>query len=99
MTIGGESAMIYNNTNLAFKDIPDKFQTGFRNYVGMVGLESSANYLLKFGMENIRKKNNSNWMQILRIAIKFAPSQTAKVMSQIYKSDSKISSLVKKLTK
>ena len=57
MTIGGESAMIYNNTNLVFKDIPDKFQTGFRNYVGMVGLESSANYLLKFGMENIRKKN------------------------------------------
>ena len=57
MTIGGESAMIYDNTNLVFKDIPDKFQTGFRNYVGMVGLESSANYLLKFGMENIRKKN------------------------------------------
>ena len=57
MTIGGESAMIYDNTNLAFKDIPDKFQTGFRNYVGMVGLESSVRYLLKFGMENIRKKN------------------------------------------
>jgi cysteine desulfurase/selenocysteine lyase len=56
-TIGGESAMIYENNNLAFKDIPDKFQTGFRNYVGMVGLESSINYLLKFGMENIRKKN------------------------------------------
>lgn len=57
MTVGGESVMIYNDTNLAFKDIPDKFQTGFRNYVGIVGLESSANYLLKFGMENIRKKN------------------------------------------
>ncbi|MCE9651990.1 MAG: aminotransferase class V-fold PLP-dependent enzyme [Nitrosarchaeum sp.] len=57
ITIGGESAMIYDNTNLAFKDIPDKFQTGFRNYVGMVGLESSANYLLKFGMENIREKD------------------------------------------
>jgi cysteine desulfurase/selenocysteine lyase len=57
MTIGGESAIIYDNTNLAFKDIPDKFQTGFHNYVGMVGLESSINYLLKFGMENIRKKN------------------------------------------
>ncbi len=57
MTIGGESAMIYDKTNLAFKDMPDKFQTGFRNYVGIVGLESSANYLLKFGMENIRKKN------------------------------------------
>lgn len=57
MTIGGESAMIYDKTNLAFKDIPDKFQTGFRNYVGIVGLESSVNYLIKFGMENIRKKN------------------------------------------
>ena len=57
ITIGGESAMIYDDTNLAFKDIPDKFQTGFRNYVGIVGLESSVNYLLKFGMENIRKKN------------------------------------------
>ena len=57
LTIGGESAMLYDNTNLAFKDIPDKFQTGFRNYVGIVGLESSVNYLLKFGMENIRTKN------------------------------------------
>lgn len=56
-TIGGESAMLYDEQNLAFKDIPDKFQTGFRNYVGIVGLDSSANYLLKFGMDNIRKKN------------------------------------------
>ena len=55
-TIGGESAIIENN-NLIFKDLPDKFQTGFRNYVGIVGLESSAKYLLNFGMENIRKKN------------------------------------------
>ncbi len=54
--IGGESAMIYNETKLAYKDIPDKFQTGFRNYVGMVGLETSAKYLVRYGMENIRKK-------------------------------------------
>ncbi len=57
MTIGGESAMIYDETNLAFKELPDKFQTGFRNYVGIVGLESSARYLLNFGMKNIREKN------------------------------------------
>jgi len=56
-TIGGESAIIENNNNLIFKDLPDKFQTGFRNYVGIVGLESSVKYLLNFGMENIRKKN------------------------------------------
>ena len=55
-TIGGESA-IENDNNLIFKDLPDKFQTGFRNYVGIVGLESSVKYLLNFGMKNIRKKN------------------------------------------
>jgi cysteine desulfurase/selenocysteine lyase len=59
LSIGGESAMLYNESNLAFKDLPEKFQTGFRNYVGIVGLESSANYLYRYGMENIRKKNIS----------------------------------------
>jgi cysteine desulfurase/selenocysteine lyase len=57
MTIGGESALIYDETNLAFKDLPDKFQTGFRNYVGIVGLESSVRYLMNFGLNNIRQKN------------------------------------------
>ena len=56
-TIGGESAIIYDNSNLAFKELPDKFQTGFRNYVGIVGLESSATYLEKFGIKNIQEKN------------------------------------------
>lgn len=57
LSIGGESAMLFDESNLAFKDLPEKFQTGFRNYVGIVGLESSANYLYRYGMENIRKKD------------------------------------------
>ena len=57
MTIGGESGIIYDDSKLVFKELPDKFQTGFRNYVGIVGLESSVNYLLNFGMKNIREKN------------------------------------------
>ena len=57
MSVGGESALLYENSELAFKEIPEKFQTGFRNYVGIVGLESSANYLHKFGIENIQSKN------------------------------------------
>ncbi|HUU47930.1 MAG TPA: aminotransferase class V-fold PLP-dependent enzyme [Nitrosopumilaceae archaeon] len=57
LSIGGESAIMYDESNLAFKDLPEKFQTGFRNYVGIVGLESSANYLYRYGLENIRKKN------------------------------------------
>ena len=56
-TIGGESAVLYDGTKLAFKELPDKFQTGFRNYVGIVGLASSIRYLQKFGMKNIREKN------------------------------------------
>ena len=57
LSIGGESAMLYEESKLAFKDLPEKFQTGFRNYVGVVGLESSAKYLYKFGIGNIHKKN------------------------------------------
>ena len=70
VTIGGESAMLYEETELAFKDMPEKFQTGFRNYVGIVGLEVSANYLYKYGMENIRKKNiylsNMLWEELTK---------------------------------
>ena len=55
-TVGGESAMIYDDAKLAYKDIPDKFQTGFRNYVGFVGLEASIDYMLQFGLDNIHKK-------------------------------------------
>ena len=56
VSIGGESAMVYDDTKLAFKDIPDKFQTGFRNYVGIVVLESSVSYLLKYVLDNIHSK-------------------------------------------
>jgi len=55
-SIGGESAMIYDDTKLAYKDIPDRFQTGFRNYVGFVGLEASINYVLQFGLNSIHNK-------------------------------------------
>ena len=48
-------------------------------------------------IENIRKKNNTNWMDILRVAFKFSPNETARIMSKIYKEDSKISKLSRKL--
>ena len=50
-------------------------------------------------IENVRKKNNKNWMDILRIAFKYSPKETAKVMNSIYKDDKRISNLVKKLSK
>ena len=50
-------------------------------------------------IEKIRSKNNSNWMDILKIAFKNDPKATAKVMSKIYMDDQKISKLAKKLGK
>ena len=50
-------------------------------------------------IENIRKKNNVNWMNILKISFKYSPNQTARVMAKIYSDDIKISKLVKKLIK
>ena len=50
-------------------------------------------------IEKIRSKNNSNWMDILRIAFKYSPKEAAKVMSEIYSHDKKISSLAEKLKK
>ena len=49
-------------------------------------------------IENIRKKNNINWMNILRLAFKKSPTEAAKIMSLIYKDDASISKLVKKLS-
>ena len=50
-------------------------------------------------IEAVRKKNNANWMDILRLAYKNSPNETASIMSRIYNDDSKISKLVKQLTK
>ena len=50
-------------------------------------------------IEKIRKNNNSNWMDLLRIAFKHSPKETAKIMSNIYKHDNKIGLLSKKLSK
>ena len=45
----------------------------------------------------IRSKNNSSWMQILKIAFKYSPREASKAMKNIYYYDKKISQLVKKL--
>lgn len=50
-------------------------------------------------IEKIRKNNNSNWMDLLRIAFKHSPKEAAKIMANIYKHDNEIGLLSKKLTK
>lgn len=48
---------------------------------------------------NARKKNNINWMNLLRISIKHAPNQSKKILKDINKKDREISKLLKKITK
>ena len=50
-------------------------------------------------VESIRAKNNKNWMNILKLAFKFAPKQASKIMNQINSDDKKISKLLRKLGK
>lgn len=50
-------------------------------------------------IENIRKNNNKNWMNLLRLAFDYAPKDAAKILKKINMCDNKINSLVGKLSK
>ena len=50
-------------------------------------------------IEKIRTKNNKQWMNLLRLAIKYAPDQAKKTIFKINKNDKDISDLLKKLGK
>ena len=52
--IGGETAETNENGELTYKELPDRFQAGFRNYVGLAGMESSVTFLQNLGWNNIR---------------------------------------------
>ena len=55
LSIGGESANSTESKGLTYKESPDRFQTGFRNYVGLAGMVSSITLLQNLGLDNIRK--------------------------------------------
>ena len=55
LSIGGESATSNENGTLVYNELPDRFQAGFRNYVGLAGMESSITFLQNLGLDNIRK--------------------------------------------
>ena len=55
VNIGGESATLNENGTLVYNELPDRFQAGFRNYVGLAGMESSVTFLQNLGLDSIRK--------------------------------------------
>ena len=71
--IGGESATLSEQNILAYLDMPAKLQAGFRNFPGAAGLEASLRYILRIGLERIRKKN-MNVASILREEIAKIPA-------------------------
>jgi len=48
-------------------------------------------------IQNIRRKNNINWMDILRVAFKYSPDQTSNLVKKVSSEDKKINLLSKKL--
>lgn len=48
-------------------------------------------------IEKIRSINNVKWMDILRLAFKYAPKEASKITKKINSNDRKISFLLKKL--
>jgi hypothetical protein len=49
------------------------------------------------GIELIRSRNNKNWMNLLRIALKHAPKEGQKIMRNIVDCDSEINKLTSRL--
>lgn len=49
-------------------------------------------------IEKVRSKNNINWMNILRLAFKHAPSDAREIIAKINEDDGKIGELLKKLS-
>ena len=49
-------------------------------------------------IQKTRSKNNVNWMNILKIAIKNSPEETIRTMKKINSNDNRISNFFKKLS-
>ena len=54
---GGESAFVLEGEKFSHRDMPQKMQAGFRNWVGIVGLAASVRYITRTGINMIREKN------------------------------------------
>jgi len=54
---GGESAFVLESEKVSYRDMPQKMQAGFRNWVGIVGLAASVRYITRVGINIIRERN------------------------------------------
>ncbi|MDA9936951.1 hypothetical protein N9C49_06660 [Gammaproteobacteria bacterium] len=50
-------------------------------------------------IEAVRTKNNKNWMDLLRLAFKYAPEEASEIFNEIFKEDKEVNRLAKELLK
>ena len=50
-------------------------------------------------IQNIRSKNNKNWMDLLRLSLELDFDSTSKILKEICKDDRRISALAEKIYK
>ena len=55
--IGIESAALSDQNVITYFDMPARMQAGFRNFPGAAGLEASLRYILRIGVEDVRRRN------------------------------------------
>ena len=62
--------------------------------------KNNKNHYLKVinKIEKVRSKNNVNWMDILRLAFKYAPKEASQLIKKVNSEDKKISLLLSKLS-
>ena len=48
-------------------------------------------------IQNIRSRNNKNWMDLLRLSLKLDFNSTSKILKEICKDDKKISTLAQQI--
>lgn len=48
-------------------------------------------------IEVIRSENNKNWMDVLRLAFKYAPEEASILLKEIYSKDKKINEIVEEM--
>ena len=54
--IGGESADLLDGGRLEYRAMPERLETGFRNYPGAAGLASAARAMARRGLDGIRRE-------------------------------------------
>ena len=59
VSVGGDSAELGPGCQLRHKEMPDRFQAGFRNYAGLAGLDASLGYIMRVGLGRVRARVSS----------------------------------------